>query len=158
MNLFVKMTPFLCPPSCNRMQALSSLRNPAAIMVSERELIPKDNCSNFTASPIAWGFIYQCPNCAALNLTLHYDDLTLTKFPLTSSERKLVIDFCCKRSQKALLRMKLVFLHHIILKFIDIRKKDLVQNQDKGPLRNINFTLRHIQFELREKCPPIPLL
>ena len=54
--------------------------------------------------------------------------------------------------------MKLVFLHHIILKFIDIRKKDLVQNQDKGPLRNINFTLRHIQFELREKCPPIPLL
>ena len=87
--------------------------------------------------------IYQCPICAALNLPLHYE-VTLLKFPLTSSKRKLVIEFIVKEVTKRYLGRKFTFC--IILKFIDIRKKILVQNLDKGPLQNINFTLRRGSF------------
>ena len=67
---------------------------------------------------------------------------------MTSSKRKLVIEFIVKEVTKRYLGRKFTFC--IILKFIDIRKKILVQNLDKGPLQNINFTLRLIHFELGE--------
>ena len=141
-----QMTPSPCPLSCNRTRVLSSQRSLAAIMVSESSYenrIPQTFCN---ASPISCSLccgIYQCPICAALNLPLHYE-VTLLKFPLTSSKRKLVIEFIVKEVTKRYLGRKFTFC--IILKFIDIRKKILVQNLDKGPLQNINFTLRRGSF------------